>query len=399
MTAAAASPEAPALGSGLVLLMAAATGVAVASNYYAQPLLPTMARAFGLSPAGAGCIVTVAQLGYGLGLLLIVPLGDLVERRGLVVGMSLLAAAGLFTTALAPSLAVVLVGTALTGLFSVVAQILVPFAATLAAPERRGQVVGTVMSGLLLGILLARTVAGALADLGSWRTVYWVGGAAMLLAAAVLRRALPRHHDPAGLSYPRLLLSIAGLFRREPALRLRALLGATIFAAFSVLWTSMGFLLAAPPYGFSAGAIGLFGLAGVAGALAASAAGRLGDRGQGERATGWGLGILLLSWGLLALAPRSLIAFAAGVVLLDLAVQGVHISNQSRIYRLAPEARNRITAGYMTCYFVGGATGSLVSAAAYSRAGWTGGTVVGAGVSALGLVLWIGAGRWMAGGR
>jgi len=398
VTAAAKAPG-QVLSSGLVLLMAAATGVAVASNYYAQPLLPTMARAFGVSPAGAGCIVTVAQLGYGLGLLLIVPLGDLVERRGLVVGMSLLAAAGLFTTALAPSLAVVLVGTALTGLFSVVAQILVPFAATLAAPERRGQVVGTVMSGLLLGILLARTVAGALADLGSWRTVYWVGGAAMLLAAAVLRRALPRHHDPAGLSYPRLLLSIAGLFRREPALRLRALLGATIFAAFSVLWTSMGFLLAAPPYGFSAGAIGLFGLAGVAGALAASAAGRLGDRGQGERATGWGLGILLLSWGLLALAPRSLVAFAAGVVLLDLAVQGVHISNQSRIYRLAPEARNRITAGYMTCYFVGGATGSLASAAAYSRAGWTGVTVVGAGVSALGLALWVGARRWMTTGR
>jgi predicted MFS family arabinose efflux permease len=358
-----------------------------------------MARAFGVSPAGAGCIVTVAQLGYGLGLLLIVPLGDLVERRGLVVGMSLLAAAGLFTTALAPSLAVVLVGTALTGLFSVVAQILVPFAATLAAPERRGQVVGTVMSGLLLGILLARTVAGALANLGSWRTVYWVGGAAMLLSAAILRRALPRHHEPAGLSYPRLLLSIAGLFRREPALRLRALLGATTFAAFSVLWTSMGFLLAAPPYGFSAGAIGLFGLAGMAGALAASAAGRLGDRGQGERATGFGLALLLLSWGLLALAPRSLIAFGAGVVLLDLAVQGVHISNQSRIYQLAPEARNRITAAYMTCYFVGGATGSLVSAAAYSRAGWTGVTVVGAGVSALGLALWVGARRWMTTGR
>jgi predicted MFS family arabinose efflux permease len=396
---AAATAQGPFLSSGLVLLMAAATGVAVASNYYAQPLLPTMARAFGVSPAGAGCIVTVAQLGYGLGLLLIVPLGDLVERRGLVVGMSLLAAAGLFTTALAPSLAMVLVGTALTGLFSVVAQILVPFAATLAAPERRGQVVGTVMSGLLLGILLARTVAGALANLGSWRTVYWVGGAAMLLSAAILRRALPRHHEPAGLSYPRLLLSIAGLFRREPALRLRALLGATTFAAFSVLWTSMGFLLAAPPYGFSAGAIGLFGLAGMAGALAASAAGRLGDRGQGERATGFGLALLLLSWGLLALAPRSLIAFGAGVVLLDLAVQGVHISNQSRIYQLAPEARNRITAAYMTCYFVGGATGSLVSAAAYSRAGWTGVTVVGAGVSALGLALWVGARRWMTTGR
>jgi len=372
----------------LVLIMAVATGVAVASNYYAQPLLPTMAQAFGISSASAGFIVTVAQLSYGLGLLLIVPLGDLLERRGLVVGMSLLTAAGLFITALAPGMTMVLVGTALTGLCSVVAQILVPLAATLAAPEERGKVVGTVMSGLLMGILLARTVAGLLTSLGSWRTVYWVGAVAMIVAAAVLRRALPRHHEPVGLSYPRLLLSIATLFREEPVLRLRALLGATSFAAFSVLWTSMGFLLAAPPYGYSAGAIGLFGLAGVAGALAASGAGRMGDRGQGARITGIGLILLLLSWAVLAFAPHSLVALVAGVLLLDLAVQGVHISNQSTIYRIRPDARNRLTAGYMTSYFIGGATGSLLSASAYGLAGWIGVVAVGAGVSALGLVFW-----------
>jgi predicted MFS family arabinose efflux permease len=372
----------------LVLIMAVATGVAVASNYYAQPLLPTMAQAFGISPARAGFIVTTAQLGYGLGLLLIVPLGDLMERRGLVVVMSLLTAAGLLTTAMAHSMTMVLVGTALTGLFSVVAQLLVPFAATLAAPERRGKVVGTVMSGLLLGILLARTVAGALANLGSWRTIYWVGCAAMVVSAAVLSRALPRLQQSLGLSYLVLMRSIITLFREEPVLRLRAVLGASVFGAFAVLWTSVSFLLAAPPYGYSAGTIGLFGLAGMAGAMAASGAGRLGDRGHGDHATGWGLVILLLSWGVLAFAPWSLTAMVAGILLLDLAVQGVHISNQSALYRIRPEARNRLTAGYMTCYFIGGAVCSLASAWAYTVAGWAGVTAVGAAVSALGLASW-----------
>jgi predicted MFS family arabinose efflux permease len=373
--------------------MAAATGIAVASNYYPQPLLPTIARAFGLSAAGAGAIVTTAQLGYGAGLLLIVPLGDLLERRSLVVVMSLLTAAGLFTTALAPSMPVLLLGTALTGLFSVVVQILVPFAAALAAPEQRGRVVGTVMSGLLLGVLSARTVAGALASLGGWRTVYWAGAAAMVLVAAVLGRALPRHRESAGLAYPRLLLSVAGLFRDEPLLRLRAALGATTFGAFSVLWTSMGFLLAAPPYRFAPGTIGLFGLAGVAGALSASLAGRMGDRGRSDLATGTGLAILLASWGVLALAPRSLAALVAGILLLDLAVQGVHISSQSTLYRIRPDARNRLTAGYMTSYFLGGAAGSLLSAEAYGLAGWPGVAAVGAAFSAAALAIWLMLGR------
>ena len=373
----------------LVLIMAVATGLAVASNYYAQPLLPTMARAFGVTPARAGLVVTTAQVGYGLGLLLVVPLGDLVERRGLVLGMSLLTAAGLVITALAPTMTMVLAGTALTGLCSVVAQVLVPFAATLARPEQRGKVVGTVMSGLLLGILLARTVAGALADLGSWRTIYWVGAGAMLASTLVLRWALPRYQHSLGLSYLQLMRSILTLFREEPVLRLRALLGASIFGAFATLWTSLSFLLASPPYGYSAGAIGLFGLAGLAGALAASGAGRLGDRGLGRQATGWGLVLLLLSWGVLALARHSLAGIVLGVLLLDLAVQDIHISNQSALYRIRPEARNRLTAAYMTCYFMGGALCSLLSATAYARVGWAGVSAVGAGVSAIGLAGWV----------
>ena len=372
----------------LVLIMATATGLAVASNYFPQPLLPTMARDLGLSTTKAGVIVTTAQLGYAAGLLFLVPLGDLIERRGLIVVMALLSAAGLLTTALAPTLSMVLVGTALTGLFSVVAQILVPFAATLAAPEKRGKVVGTVMSGLLLGILLARTVAGALTSLGGWRTVYFTGAGAMVVATLVLRRALPRYHQPVDLSYFRLLLSIFALFRDEPVLRLRALIGAATFGTFSVFWTSMAFQLAGPPHRMSPSTIGLFGLVGVAGALAASSAGRLADRGKGGWATGGGLLVLLGSWAPLALVRYSMAAFLVGVLLLDLAVQGVHISNQAAIYRIRPEARNRLTAAYMTSYFLGGAAGSLGSAAAFGRFGWMGVVVLGATLSAFGGIVW-----------
>ncbi len=381
-------PAPHALSPALVLLMATATGLAVASNYFAQPLLPTMARELGLSVTKAGIIVTTAQVGYAAGLLLIVPLGDLFERRGLIVAMTLLAAAGLLAIALAPGIGMLLVGTALTGLFSVVAQILVPFAATLAAPEERGKVVGTIMSGLLLGILFARTVAGALTPLGGWRTVYWVGSGAMVLMAVVLRRVLPRHHQPVALSYPRLIHSISTLFREEPVLRLRSLLGACAFANFSVFWTSMAFLLAAPPYRMAPGTIGLFGLAGAAGALAASGAGRLADRGRGDRVTGAGLAILLFSWLPLAFGRHSLTAFVVGVLLLDLAVQAIHISNQTAIYRLRPEVRNRLTAAYMTSYFIGGAAGSLASASAYSHFGWLGVVAVGVAFSACGGIIW-----------
>ena len=377
------------LAPALVLIMAAATGLAVASLYYAQPLLPIMARDLGLSAGRAGIIVTTAQLGYALGLLLIVPLGDLLERRGLIVLMSLLAAAGLAVTALAPSLALVLLGTALTGLFSVVTQLLVPFAATLAGPEERGRVVGTVMSGLLLGILLARTVAGGLAALGGWRTVYWAGAGAMVLVALLLRRALPTHHRPLGMSYLGLLGSIGTLFREEPVLRLRALVGAAVMGTFSVFWTSMAFLLAGPPYHMASGAIGLFGLVGAAGALAASGAGRLSDQGKGNLATSGGLAILLLSWAPLAFAQHALAALLVGVLFLDLAVQGVHISNQAAIYRLRPDARNRFTAGYMTSYFIGGAAGSLLSASAYGHYGWLGVVGVGAVFSAAGGLGWV----------
>ncbi|EPM7338730.1 MFS transporter [Enterobacter hormaechei] len=376
------------LSPALILLMSVATGLAVASNYYAQPLLDTIARAFDLSASSAGFIVTAAQLGYAAGLLFLVPLGDMFERRMLIVSMTLLAAGGMLITASSQSLTMMIIGTALTGLFSVVAQILVPLAATLASPEKRGKVVGTIMSGLLLGILLARTVAGLLASLGGWRTVYWVASVLMLIMALALWRGLPKVKQENHLNYPQLLASVFSLFTRDKLLRTRAILGCLTFANFSILWTSMAFLLAAPPFNYSEGVIGLFGLAGAAGALGARPAGGLADKGKSHMTTSAGLVLLLLSWAAIWYGHVSVLALIVGIMVLDLTVQGVHITNQTVIYRVKPDARNRLTAGYMTSYFIGGAAGSLISASAWQHAGWTGVCAIGAIVAAINLLVW-----------
>ncbi|HCM9180221.1 TPA: MFS transporter [Enterobacter kobei] len=378
----------PGLSPALILLMSVATGLAVASNYYAQPLLDTIARAFNLSASSAGFIVTAAQLGYAAGLLFLVPLGDMFERRMLIVSMTLLAAGGMLITASSQSLTMMIVGTALTGLFSVVAQILVPLAATLASPDKRGKVVGTIMSGLLLGILLARTVAGLLASLGGWRTVYWVASVLMVVMALALWRGLPKVKQENHLNYPQLLASVFSLFTQDKLLRTRALLGCLTFANFSILWTSMAFLLAAPPFNYSEGIIGLFGLAGAAGALGARPAGGLADKGKSHLTTTAGLVLLLLSWAAIWYGHVSVLALIVGILVLDLTVQGVHITNQTVIYRVKPEARNRLTAGYMTSYFIGGAAGSLISASAWQHAGWSGVCGIGAIVAALNLLVW-----------
>ena len=376
------------LSPALILLMSVATGLAVASNYYAQPLLDTIARAFDLSASSAGFIVTAAQLGYAAGLLFLVPLGDMFERRMLIVSMTLLAAGGMLITASSQSLTMMIIGTALTGLFSVVAQILVPLAATLASPKKRGKVVGTIMSGLLLGILLARTVAGLLASLGGWRTVYWVASVLMVIMALALWRGLPKVKQENHLNYPQLLASVFSLFTRDKLLRTRAILGCLTFANFSILWTSMAFLLAAPPFNYSEGVIGLFGLAGAAGALGARPAGGLADKGKSHMTTSAGLVLLLLSWAAIWYGHVSVLALIVGILVLDLTVQGVHITNQTVIYRVKPDARNRLTAGYMTSYFIGGAAGSLISASAWQHAGWTGVCAIGAIVAAINLLVW-----------
>lgn len=360
-----------------VVVMAVATGAAVANNYFAQPLLPLIGKDLRLSPGTAGLIVTFAQLGFATGLLLIVPLGDLVERRSLIVGLSVAAAVGLVWFALSGSGAVILAAAAFVGIVTVLVQILVAFAASLATDADRGRIVGMVMSGLLVGILLARTVAGVVAELGSWRTVYLVGAGIMLLEAGLLRAQLPQWHERTGLGYRAVLVSTARLFAHEPLIRLRAAFGLLCFATFSVLWTAMAYLLA-DHYHYGPAIIGLFGIAGAAGALTATAAGRRSDRGKLRSSTMASSAVLSVSWMFLWLGDHTILAFVAGVILLDIGAQALHITNQGAIYRIHPEARSRVTSVYMICYFLGGAAGSALSSSVYQRWGWNGVSALGA---------------------
>ena len=374
-----------------MLLMSVACGLCAGANYFNQPLLSSIARALGVGEGAAGVLVTCAQVSYALGLLLLVPLGDMLERRRLVLTLMRLAAVGLLLSAVAHWLPaafyVLILGTLMTGLFSVAAQVLVPMASALVAPERSGRAVGLVMSGLLTGILLSRTVAGVLSGLGGWQTVYWVGGVAMVVVAALLARALPvsRNTGPQ-LGYGAILRSMVGLLRTTPRLRSRTLLGGLSFASVSVLFSTMALMLAAPPHGLSDTAIGLIGLAGVAGALMANVAGRLADQGKEQQVTVAAAGILVLGWLPLWLGAQSLGLFVVGMLLVDLALQGVHISNQNVVYRLAPQARARINACYMTGYFIGASTGSAVGAVAWSHGGWTGACIAGVVLAVLNLL-------------
>jgi predicted MFS family arabinose efflux permease len=371
-----------------VLLLAVACGASVANLYYAQPLLDVIARDLGVSAGAAGLLVTASQVGYAAGLVLLVPLGDLLNRRHMVTRMLVLTAVALGAAAIAPSFAVLALAIGVIGVTSVIAQVLVPLAGTLAAEHERGKVVGNVMSGLLLGILLARTASGLIAEVGGWRLVYALAAGLMLVLAAVLARTLPDTPRATALSYGALLRSVGALVRDEPVLRRRMVYGALGMASFSVLWTAIAFLLSAAPYDYSEATIGLFGLAGLVGAGAAQGAGRLADAGRGHAATGAFLLSIAVAWGLLALSHSSLAALIAGVILLDLGIQGQHIVNQSTIYALRDDARSRVTTAYMACNFFWGALGSAGASLAWSAGGWGAVSALGGGLAALGLIAW-----------
>ncbi|WP_434059739.1 MFS transporter [Paenibacillus odorifer] len=378
------------ISRNVALLFSIACGIVVANIYYAQPLLDAISNEFGISHSFVGLVITITQIFYALGLLLLVPLGDLLNRRWLIAGQMLLSVLALIVVGTATSSIVLFVGIAAVGFLAVVTQTLVAFAATLAAPAERGRIVGVVTSGIVIGILLARTFAGVLMDLAGWRSVYLVSAVLTLIMACVLFRVLPHYeHKRESLSYLQLIRSMFTLFAQERTLRIRAALGMMIFTAFSILWTSLVLPLSAPPFSLSHTAIGAFGLAGVAGALAAARAGRLADRGLGQKTTGVALILLLISWLPISYVQHSLIALIVGIILLDLAVQAVHVTNQSMILTLRPEARSRLTAGYMIFYSIGSATGSIASTSIYVYFGWNGVSLLGAIVSALALLFWL----------
>ncbi|NKF23377.1 MFS transporter [Solimonas marina] len=367
----------------LTLLFAFACGAIAANLYYTQPLLALLAHTFGRRESDVGLLVTLTQIGYATGLALIVPLGDRLDRRRLICGLMALSVLALMASALSANFLMLAVLSIAVGLASCTAQLLVPLAATMADDATRGKAVGTVMSGLLLGILLARTVSGLIADLAGWRAVFVFASALSLLLCALLAWKLPhdRHRGP--LAYGALMRSVLQLFAEQPVLRQRSLYGAFGFAAFSLFWTALSFLLRAPPYSLSESAIGAFGLIGAAGALAANAAGRLADGGRAALATRVFAALILLSFVSLWIGVHSMTALIVGVIVLDIGVQGLQITNQSVIYALDPQARSRITTVYLTSYFIGGALGSTAAGLAFAAGGWPGVCIVGLIIGAI----------------
>jgi predicted MFS family arabinose efflux permease len=355
-----------------VWFMAAATGVIVANNYFIQPLEADMARTFGLSVTNIGFVAMLAQVGTSLGMLLFVPLGDSKERRSLItlllvgaaVALALIAAAG---NAIWLALACFMLGAMCSSV-----HLFVPFAAHLAPPEQRGRVVGSVFSGILLGILLARTFSGSVGAHLGWRAVYGIGAALILLVAVLVQFLLPRSKPEVEMPYLSLLRSTAHLIRAHPELRESAFLGAALFCCFSAFWTTLVFLLETPPYHYGSQAAGLFGLVGAAGAAGAPLVGRSADKHGPRFAIGASLLCVFASYLLLWGTGKTLAGLIVGVLLMDIGVQAGHVANQARIYSLAPEARSRLNMFYMVCYFAGGAAGSLLGAYAWRLRGWSG---------------------------
>ena len=379
----------PSMSHALALLFATACGMSVANIYFAQPLLDQLSNEFSINHSIIGVVITVTQIFYGVGLLLLVPLGDLLNQRRLIVGQMLLSTTALVIVGTASSSMVLFVGMALVGLLAVVTQTLVAFAATIASPTERGRVVGIVTSGIVIGILLARTFAGILTDVAGWRSVYLFSAALMLLMVFMFIKMLPNvKREVKSLSYPELIRSVLTLFIQERTLRVRSVLAMLIFADFSILWTSLVLPLSTPPIALSHSAIGAFGLVGVAGALAAARAGKWADQGYGQRTTGIALALLLISWLFISYIEQSLISLVIGIVLLDLAVQAIHVTNQTMILPLHTEARSRLTAGYMVFYSIGSAGGSIASTQIYAHFGWGGVSLLGASVSTFALLFW-----------
>jgi predicted MFS family arabinose efflux permease len=382
-----ATPTQATLSTSLTFLLAAGTGLTVAALYYSQPTLGVLAGDLHATARNVGWIPTLTQLGYAIGLLLLAPLGDRYDRRNIIVIKALILSAALLLTGFAPTLGVLLAASLAVGLFATVAQDIVPAAATLAPPEHRGKAVGTVMTGLLMGILLSRVVSGFVAEHFGWRTVFMAAAASVLLLAGVMAKGLPHFAPTTTQSYPALLQSLATLWRAHRKLRLAALAQGLLALGFSAFWSTLAVMLHDAPFHLGSAVAGSFGLAGAVGALAAPFAGRLADRRGAEWVTRIAAAITVVSFGAMLAMPllstgAQLALLALATVGFDLGVQASLISHQSIIYGIAPEARSRLNALLMTSVFVGMATGGFLGAQALAGWGWMG--VVGVAIVASG---------------
>jgi predicted MFS family arabinose efflux permease len=371
----------------VIRVIAAACALSVANLYLNQPLLADMARTFGVAERTVGAVPMMSQIGYAIGLLLLVPLGDIIQRRGLIVTLLGVVALSLIAVATSRNFAWLVIANFAVGVSTVIPQVLLPFAAQLSRPERRGRAVGTVMMGLLLGILLSRTASGLIADRYGWRAVYWTAAGMMVVLAFVLRPLLPGHEVHEDLTYGRLLRSVVEQMKLYPALRQAMLNGALLFAGFSAFWATLVFRLETPPLHYGTRVAGLFGLVGAAGAMIAPVVGRWADRASPRVLTTMASSTLLASFAVFWLTGSTLWGLAAGVILLDLAMQAAQVTNMTRIYRVSATAHSRVNSAYMVTYFVGGAAGSICGAIAWSVAEWPGVCAFGIAVSLIALVV------------
>lgn len=374
-------PTEKSVSASLIFILAAACGIIAANLYYAQPLVGPIGSTIGLSSGAAALIVTMTQVGYGIGLLFIVPLGDILENRKLIVSLLLLTAAVLTIVAVIKSAVLFLTASLMIGVGSVAVQILVPYAAHLSPDAVRGRNVGNVMSGLLLGIMLARPVSSLVAEYLGWRAVYFISAALSIALALVLAKALPSRQPSTATAYPVLLHSMLHLLKTTPALRRRAIYHACVFGTFSLFWTTVPLVLTGPAFHFTQKEVALFALVGVMGAIAAPAAGRMADRGWVRPATGWALVIVILS-GLLPLLVPSGSAIAVplligAAILLDMGVSANLVLGQRVIFSLGAEIRSRLNGLYMAIFFFGGAIGSAAGGWAYATGGWEAALLIG----------------------
>ncbi|WP_366783229.1 MFS transporter, partial [Williamsia sp.] len=386
-----AEPTERGISRGLVALFALTAGVTVSAIYCLQPLLEDIRTDFDISSSTTSLVVTAPQLGYALGLLLLVPLGDRLNRRVFAPLLMLASAVALLLSGISPGFPMLLVASFAVGVFAATAQVVVPWSSSLAAPADRGRVVGTVMSGLLIGILLARVVSGLIAGLGGWRLVLFVASALMVALAVLVFATTPADGPRSTQPYGRLLLSVATLVREEAVLRHRMALGFLTMFGFSAMWTSVAFLLAGSrgeDYHFSETVIGLFGLAGAAGAAGAPLVGRLADRGRSRLATTSAWIVIIVGWVFLGWSGVSLVALVIGLLVFDLGIQASQLSNQTAIYALAPDARSRVTTAYMVTYFLGAVAGSVCSGVAYEAGGWLAVCGIGVAAAVVGIALW-----------
>jgi predicted MFS family arabinose efflux permease len=357
--------------------MATAGGIAVANLYYNQPMLPEIGLSFGVAANVIALLPMLTQIGYALGLFLFVPLGDVVDRHRLVMALLFGVILSLLALALAPSLVWLDIASLTLGMTSVVAQVLVAFAAQLSPPQHRGRIVGALQAGILAGILLARTVSGTVSAHIGWRPMFWLAAAMVLVVLVVLHRVLPRTPPPPSQPYLRVLRSLKDLWQSYPQLRTSSLIGALLFAAFSVFWSTLAFRLGEPPFGYGPQVAGLFGLLGAAGAAIAPLAGRLTDSRGAAFTVAVGTVVVATAFVVFILSESSLVMLALGVVVLDVGIQAAMNGNQSTVLSSAPQATSRTNTIYMVLYFVGGALGSYTGGLVWHHFGWPGTTALG----------------------